>query len=724
MRIFFCLSILLYHLHILKGGYLAVCSFFALSGYLSCLSAFGKEELSLKEYYKSRLFKLYLPLLIVVFLVVPVVNLFQSIVWVNLKPEVTSIIGGYNNFWQLAANMDYFSMHIDSPFMHLWYVAILIQLDVLFPLLYKLLKKFIDKGQRKNACLIPLILGVLSMAFFFISDVTGHVMFAYYSTFTRAFSWLFGITLGLFHTYYQPLIYKKFKKKPYSNIIFAVYMCLLAVLFLFVDASSFLFPYALILTTFVTCRLISYASLFPKKKLSKKDQMFRGIVGMGYEIYLIQYPLIFLFQYINWNVCLEHLLILVLLFFFSWLVHFICKKQGQGKILQYILRALIGCFALFGAFQYVVAKDHSKEMKALEEQLSANAAMMQEMQEGYAQSFREEEAALQELLNGLEKDISRIDEVLVNLHIVGVGDSVMLGATEALYQKFPNGYFDAKVSRTAWVANDILVDLKKKEMLGSPIIFNLGTNGDCSEDCKEQIFATCGDRDIFWITVTNNQNVHVNEKLVAFAKKHDNVHIIDWSTISSGHKEYFAADGIHLTASGRVAYIDAIYSALKEVYLAKYKSQQEELLQQHEAEKSKVVSFFGNDLLLGAANELQGKFEKAVYHTNSHYAFSSIQADLKNALQDETLSNKVVFAFDEASKLTKEEYQELIQLCEKKSVYVVALTSDIKELLSDADVTILDFSGEVKEEYFLPDKIHFNKEGNEAFVEFLSKNVK
>ena len=54
IRVLSCIAILLYHLNILKGGYLAVCIFFVLSGYLSCISAFRKEKFSLKTYYSNR----------------------------------------------------------------------------------------------------------------------------------------------------------------------------------------------------------------------------------------------------------------------------------------------------------------------------------------------------------------------------------------------------------------------------------------------------------------------------------------------------------------------------------------------------------------------------------------------------------------------------------------------------------------------------------------------
>ena len=65
IRIVSCLAILLYHLGILKGGYLAVCTFFVMSGFLSSISAFKKEKFSLKSYYLNRLKKIYIPFVIV-----------------------------------------------------------------------------------------------------------------------------------------------------------------------------------------------------------------------------------------------------------------------------------------------------------------------------------------------------------------------------------------------------------------------------------------------------------------------------------------------------------------------------------------------------------------------------------------------------------------------------------------------------------------------------------
>ena len=140
-----CIMVLLYHLNILKGGFLAVCTFFALSGYLTGMSALKKERFSIKTYYLNRLKTLYLPLIVVLSLTIIVFKLLPNITWLNLKQETTSVIFGYNNFWQLNANLDYFTKNVNSPFIHLWYISILMQFELVFPIIFKIFKKYKKK---------------------------------------------------------------------------------------------------------------------------------------------------------------------------------------------------------------------------------------------------------------------------------------------------------------------------------------------------------------------------------------------------------------------------------------------------------------------------------------------------------------------------------------------------------------------------------------------------
>ena len=87
IRVLAVASILFYHMGLLPGGYLAVCTFFVLSGFLTTISAFQKENFSIKEYYINRFKKIYIPLLIVVFTTIGVLSFFKTSHWMNIKPE-------------------------------------------------------------------------------------------------------------------------------------------------------------------------------------------------------------------------------------------------------------------------------------------------------------------------------------------------------------------------------------------------------------------------------------------------------------------------------------------------------------------------------------------------------------------------------------------------------------------------------------------------------------
>ena len=162
-------------------------------------------------------------------------------------------------------------------------------------------------------------------------------------------------------------------------------------------------------------------------------------------------------------------------------------------------------------------------MKKLKEQLAQNEQMIKESKEKYATQLKQEQEDWTKQLENLEECESKLNEVVSNLPIVGVGDSVMLGAISNLQSQFPNGYFDAKVSRTAWKVAPILKDLTEKNMLGNPIVLNLGANGDCSKSCKAEIMQIADKRQVFWLNTTNNETA--NNNLYNISKEYSNLHL-------------------------------------------------------------------------------------------------------------------------------------------------------------------------------------------------------
>ena len=590
-----CFMVLLYHLNILRGGFLAVCTFFALSGYLTCMSALKKQSFSIKSYYLSRLKTLYLPLLIVVFTTIITYRLLPNITWLNLKKETTSVIFGYNNFWQLQTNMDYFTKNVNSPFVHLWYISILMQFELIFPFIFVVLKKLKDKGKESFNFIILFLLTIFTTILFFYMSSTKSIMEVYYNSLARAFSILFGMILALIHFEYK----NKFTKfgKINNNIIFIVYLIIFILLSIFVSAESKLFAVFMFLTTIISIRLIKYSTINIKEPY-KFEKLNKYLAKISYEIYLVQYPIIFFMQNLPINMFLKTLLIVFLTFIISCIIHFIINFKDKIKSLQGIKILIIFLIITVGTLFLIKEKDHMNEMKELEELLNENSEVTEQKNNVYINTMEtekleetgfnkesetgEKENNKEDILNNqsqtneknnvkkIQNPDTQNQEELANkvsgIQVVGIGDSVLLGASKELYKKFPNGYFDGKVSRTLSAGETVLKELKSKGKLGNIIILALANNGDYSTKKNKELMEIVEKREVFWINAVGADDPTFNDKFKKFAENYPNIHIVEWDRVSKGHKEYFYADGIHTKDEGIKKYAETIYEAIYNYY--------------------------------------------------------------------------------------------------------------------------------------------------------------
>lgn len=723
IRFISCIAVFLYHLNILKGGFLAVCIFFVLTGYLDVFSAFNKDNFSIKEYYKNKIKRLYIPLIIVIFITVAVISFFPNILWLNLKREVTSSILSYNNFWQLSINSDYFARHINSPFMHLWYISILVQLDILFPFIFLLIKKISNKFGKKISCTFLFIISIISSIYFYKTSLNNDIMSSYYSTFSRIFSYIYGITLGFIHNYYGNIVFKKNTQNKYKNLFLYSYLIICIFLFIKVDALNNNYALFMIIVSFISCRLIEYSTISISYENTTTELLIKEISNISYEIYLIQYPVIFLFQYINAPIYLKNILIILLVIILSYILNYILKNNKKN-IIKNLITTIIIIFTIFGLYKYITSKDYTEEMKLLEKDLEKNAEIIKKRQEEYALKEKEEEENFNAIIKDFDNAEEKLKEMVTNISIVGVGDSVMLGAVNNLYDKFPNGYFDASISRTAWVLNGILEDLKDKNIVGKVMLFNLGANGDCPEEIKIQIMENCKDSKVFWVNVTNDSDVHVNDKLNKFKEKYDNLYIIDWNNISKGHPEYFLPDKIHLTEIGRSAYADAIYQSIFEVYLGEYNKEKDKIIEEYENNKKKKITFYGNDILLNSYDYLKDEFKDDNFIIKNNYTFKMLKEEIQNDIKTNKINHNIVLAFDSSLNISKEEYIEIIEMCNNYNIYILNV-NNINNIEYD-NVTILDFNKEIinNNNYLMVDKIHLTQEGNINLSKFIINNIK
>lgn len=594
-----CFAVLFYHLDILKGGCLAVCSFFTLSGYLSCITNFNKRKFSFFKYYKNRFIKIYIPIVITVFATIFTISFFKNIKAVNLKPEVASILLGYNNFWQLSVKHDYFSTHINSPFMHFWYMAILLQFELVFPFVFVALKKIADKSSEGIPVIITLSLGIISAIFFYKICFTSNITSAYYNTFSHAFSWLLGISLGFCHCYKRNLLPIKFNNETAVKIVFALYMSFLFFLFIFVDGKSEVFPLALTITTILTTSLIDYGALIA----NKDNTILKFVASLSYEIYLVQYPIIFICEHIfilEKFYFLEILAILALTFTSSFLIHFGLTRTSKHKPLKII--TLVGIFAItaLGIYKFTTMQDYTKQMDALEKELEENRILLEQKKSRFYENENYQRAEISQknetqILENLESENDgfsqeeNLDEKIKNLAITAFGDSIMLGASNSLYEFFPNIYIDAKKSRSIWSIYEPLEDLVAESKLGNPVVIHLGSNGDSSQNTKDAIMELVGEREVFWLTVTNDKIVKMNSRLKDYAKKFPNLHIIDWENFSKGRDDFFAPDNLHLVKDGRDAYAQFIFDSLKNFYFEKSEAEKKNALLIKKAEEERLA---------------------------------------------------------------------------------------------------------------------------------------
>ncbi|MBR4455976.1 MAG: hypothetical protein IKS32_07105 [Solobacterium sp.] len=152
------------------------------------------------------------------------------------------------------------------------------------------------------------------------------------------------------------------------------------------------------------------------------------------------------------------------------------------------------------------------------------------------------------------------------LHITGIGDSVMLGAVSQLYETFPEGVFDAVFGRTIYDGKNVLIQMEQNGTLGDVVLFSLGTNSYIEESDIEELIEHCGSRPSFWLSTYGVSN-DSNQKMEHVTSLYDNAFMIDWNSEAIRHPSYILADGLHPTEEGAKAYAELIRSVINDCVL-------------------------------------------------------------------------------------------------------------------------------------------------------------
>jgi hypothetical protein len=140
------------------------------------------------------------------------------------------------------------------------------------------------------------------------------------------------------------------------------------------------------------------------------------------------------------------------------------------------------------------------------------------------------------------------------------GDSVILGIRSELAEQFPVALVNARIGRQADELLEVILKDKATAPVG-PVVLNLGNNGALSEDQVVGIFE--GLKDCETVIVVNTSVPRSwkdsnNELIAEISARYSNISLVDWNSVSTGHPEYFAPDGVHLVPTGVAAYVGEI----------------------------------------------------------------------------------------------------------------------------------------------------------------------
>ena len=189
----------------LPGTFFGVPLFFVLSGYLLAYTserARIESRFNLINYYWKRFKRIYPSLIIVILTTIGAYHFLAPKVMEAVRPEIISVVLGYNNWWQIEQNADYFArLNNNTPFTHLWFLGVELQYYLIWPVLFLIYAILTNVGGKKFGLAFMTILALAAavempvMQQYFNADISR----LYYGTDTRSHALLFGAVLGLAH---------------------------------------------------------------------------------------------------------------------------------------------------------------------------------------------------------------------------------------------------------------------------------------------------------------------------------------------------------------------------------------------------------------------------------------------------------------------------------------------------------------------------------------------
>lgn len=605
------IGVILYHLlpNQIKGGYLGVPIFFVLSGYL--ITDLLQQEwainqkINIKQFYLRRMKRLYPALIGLLLFSTTYITLFQRNLLTNIRAVIVTSLLYINNWWQIFNGMSYFDRFAnESPFTHIWSLAVEGQHYLFWPLLFVLLRKYLKNWWKIfGVLLLASVISAELMALLYVpgSDPSR----VYYGTDTRIFSIWLGCALGFVWPSTRLKQDIPEKAKQIFNVAGGLSLLLIGIAFIFWDDYlSFLYRGGFFLFSLFSMVLVAVTA-HPGASWNKwlTNPLFTWMGKRSYGIYLYQFPIMIFYENKIKNVgekpITNAIIELILIFGIAELSYrFIeepFRKFDYPKFLETLKKpaewkktvALPVIFVLVVSMVGIIiapSKSASEEQTALQQRIEKNKKIADDSKKPTtATSTSSTEEATETSSSQTETEASSTEETQPkeksenyglsavalergqNLSITGFGDSVLLDAADELQSVFPNIVVDGEVGRQLYDSIPFITDLSEKGLLGDNVLVSLGTNGAFTENQFDEVMAAFGNRQIYWLNVrvpTRRWQNDVNNTLGKMAEKYDNLTLIDWYDYSNDNDDWFYEDQVHPNEEGIYYYISLVATTI------------------------------------------------------------------------------------------------------------------------------------------------------------------
>lgn len=501
LRALAVIMVLAYHLKMpfAKSGLLGVTVFFVISGYLITGILINEIEESggvdLKNFWLRRIRRLLpavLSMAVVMIFVSAVVN---RVVFTKGCNDLLSAVFGYNNWWQIFRKVSYFeNAGAPSPFTHCWSLAIETQFYLIYPILLILLSKARNRGKVFAAVTAVLaMISVVLMGVLYSPD--GDPSRVYYGTDTRAFSLLIGALAAIQKEYH--IIKVKLRGKLWAVIGSISVLILIGMMMLISSYSSFLYYGGQAIVS-VLAAFVVYAVTVSRSLLNiiLDSSILKWIGDRSYSIYLWHYPIIVLMsggkRAAWWIVILE---VVLSVGFAELSYRFIETPVRHGIIGEYIgiinsrphnrrerhrqiqvarrsLKAMAAVLATGLALSLCIAfvpKKTTLDTVAKREKKATEVTKLTN------QKLKEQKA---KKTAKTSKSTMTDEELLKNVQMLLIGDSITVDVTDYFYKVLPNSISDTKIGRSTLTGVKVFDEYQtQKKWDGDGVIFALGTNG-------------------------------------------------------------------------------------------------------------------------------------------------------------------------------------------------------------------------------------------------------